>query len=265
MRDRAVLFAAALLAAIGTLPTAASAQRVNPIRRSPAAPLATRLGVLVGSVSDASLGPIAEAEISILSADVRVRSNAAGRFRFIDVPLGQHLLVVRRTGFRPLAAVVELGRADTLQLRYTMEPALADGGGAPPDGPQFGPPQELGERFLLTRDEIVRRGLASSAEYVALAPGVRLVRLPNALGLSDLVAVKAGGRGRTADDPADVCALTVVVDDIRMPSRFPLDLLPAPHELAGIEVHPGTAGARVQGSAADGRCGMVIVRTRDGY
>jgi hypothetical protein len=264
MRSGRVLCAAVFLAAIGAVPASAGAQRVNQILRSPTAPLATRLGVLEGSVTDSSLRPIAEAEISILRADVRVRSNAAGRFRFVDVPLGQYLLVVRRTGFRPLAAVVELGRADTLHLRYRMELAFTDSG-APADGSQLGRPQGSEGRFVVTRDEMARRDLASSAEYVALSPDVRLVRLPNALGLSDLVAVKAGGQGLTADDPADVCALTVVVDDIRMPSRFPLALLPAPLDLAGIEVHAGTADATAQGSAPGGRCGMVIVRTRNGY
>lgn len=253
MRDRAVLFAAALLAAIGTVPAAAGAQRVNPILRSPAAPLATRLGVLVGDVMDASLGPIAEAEISILGADVRVRSNAAGRFRFIDVPLGQHLLVVRRTGFRPLAAVVELGRADTLQLRYTMEPVLA-GRGVPAGGSPFGPPQVSGERFLLTRDEIIRRALTSSAEYVALAPDVTLVQLPNALGLSDLVAVSAGRQGAAARDPAEGCAMPVSIDDVEMPARMPLALLPEPRDIERIEVFAATATA----------CGRIVIRTDAG-
>src|SRR5690606_20891472 len=109
MRDRGAL-CAALFVAVCALPARADAQRVNPVLRSPAAPIATRLGVLLGSVADPASGPIAGAEVSVVSADVRVRSNAEGRFRFIDVPLGQHLLVVRRSGFRPLAAVVELGR-----------------------------------------------------------------------------------------------------------------------------------------------------------
>lgn len=252
MTDRAMLCAAALIAVIAAASTAAEAQRVNPILRSPAAPLATRQGVLVGSVTDSSLGPLAEAEISILGAGVSVRSNADGRFRFIDVPLGQHLLVVRRTGFRSLAAVVELGRADTLQLRYMMEPLASTGASA--GGPQFGPPQESRERFLLTRDEIARRALASSAEYVGLAPNVKLVRVPNALGLSDLVAVDAGRPAASASDPDAGCALAVIIDDVEMPERMPLALLPEPRELERLEVFAATATA----------CGKIVIRTDAG-
>lgn len=257
MRRRGALCAALLLPAIVTAiaaaPTAADAQRVNPILRSPTAPLATRLGVLVGAISDWSGAPVADAEISILSAEVRVRSNADGRFRFVDVPLGQYLLVMRRDGYRPLAAVVELGRADTLGLRYTMQPARADRG-APAGGPQFGPPQETGERFLVARDEIDRRALATSAEYVALAPDVTLVLLPNALGLSDLVAVNAGRPGLAPGDPPEGCMLPVVIDDVAMPARMPLALLPEPRDIERLEVFAASASA----------CGTIVIRTDGG-
>lgn len=253
MMGRAVLIAALLSAALGAVPTGAAAQRVNPILRSPTAPLATRLGVLVGSITDSTRAPIAEAEVSILSAHVRVRSNADGRFRIIDVPLGQYLLVARRDGFRPLAAVVELGRADTLQLHYMMERALATTG-ALAGGPQFGPPLETGERFLVARDEIDRRALATSAEYLALAPDVSLVLVPNALGLSDLVAVSAGRSGAAPGDPPNGCALPVVIDDVVMPARMPLALLPEPRNVERIEVFAATASA----------CGKIVIRTDAG-
>jgi hypothetical protein len=48
-----------------------------------------------------------------------------------------------------------------------------------------------------------------------------------------------------------------------MPPRFPLELLPTPKEIAGIEVYDGPATVPAQFSGMDRRCGMVLVWTKD--
>lgn len=45
--------------------------------------------------------------------------------------------------------------------------------------------------------------------------------------------------------------------------RFPLELLPTPKEIAGIEVYDGPATVPAQFNGLDRRCGMVLVWTKD--
>ena len=64
---------------------------------------------------------------------------------------------------------------------------------------------------------------------------------------------------------AYACAMQVVIDGVPMPPRFPLELLPTPREIAGIEVYSGPATTPAQFSGLDRRCGLIAIWTRDGY
>jgi hypothetical protein len=232
----------------------------------------SQMGVIDGVVTDTTLRPVALAEISILRTDIRISSNAAGRFRFTDVPAGQYLLIVRRIGFRPISAIVEIGRGDTLRLSYTMEPVFQAFDNVVITEQrtslrmlEFEERRAQGNGFFLTREQIERRNLPVSADYLRLAPSVTLAPSHNATGISELIAIARREGGSVFGDGANACAMQVVLDGVPMPPRFPLEMLPNPRELAGIEIYAGPSTVPAQFSGLDRRCGMVIVWTRDGY
>lgn len=249
------------------------AQRVNPVGAPRPADRSDerRLAVIDGVVSDTSLRPIAMAEVAVLRTDIKLQTNANGRFRFVDVPAGQYLIIVRRIGFRPISAIIEVARGDTLRLSYTMEPALQTLDRVVVTEErrslkmlEFEERRRQGQGFYLTQEQIERRNLPVSADYLRLAPSIALAPSHNASGISELVAISKREGGSFFGDGAGACAMQVVIDGVPMPPRFPLELLPNPREIAGIEVYSGPATVPAQFSGLDRRCGMILVWTRDG-
>ena len=263
-----LLPALALLLAAATSPLAA--QWVNPTRQggAPAAPRAT--GVIDGAVTDSALVPIAFAEVSILRTDIRLQTNSLGRFRFVDVPAGQYLLIVRRIGMRPVSSIIQVGVRDTLRLSFTMEKAVQtlDQVTVVEERRslrmvEFEERRKQGWGTFITQEQIERRNLPVAADYLRLIPSISLAPTPNASGIPDLVAISKREGGSIYGDGAAACAMQIVVDNVPMPPRFPLELLPTPREIAGIEVYDGPATVPAQFNGLDRRCGMVLVWTRD--
>ncbi len=249
------------------------AQRVNPVGGAPAPPrVASTLGVIDGAVTDTALRPVAMAEIAILRTDIKLQTNSSGRFRFVDVPAGQYLLIVRRLGYRPISAIIEVARADTVRLSYTLEPVthaldrvVITEERRSLRMMEFEERRRQGQGFFITQDMIEKRNLPVSADYLRLSTTVALAPSHNNSGISDLVAVSKREAGSIYGDGAGACAMQIVIDGVPMPPRFPLELLPNPRELAGIEIYSGPATVPAQFSGLDRRCGMIIFWTRDGY
>lgn len=259
----------ALLLSLAALPSALAAQWANPNRGASQAPART-VGVIDGAVSDTALRPVAFAEVSILRTDIKLQTNALGRFRFNDVPPGQYLLIVRRIGFRPVSSIIQVGVRDTLRLSFTMEPAIQslDKVVVVEESRslrmiEFEQRRKQGWGFFLTAEQIERRNLPVAADYLRLAPSISLAPSHNASGIPDLVAISKREGGSIFGDGAGACAMQIVIDNVPMPPRFPLELLPTPKEIAGIEVYDGPATVPAQFNGLDRRCGMVLVWTKD--
>jgi hypothetical protein len=266
---------AALLAVSGagvadaTISSPLSAQRVpEPRNVGVTAPRAS--GVIDGTVTDTTLKPIGFAEVKILRTDISIETNTLGRFRFVDVPAGQYLLIVRRIGFRPISSIIQVGTRDTLRLSFLMEPAVQalDKVVITEERRslkmlEFEERRRQGVGFFITQDQIERRNLPVAADYLRLAPSISLAPSPNPSGISDLVAISKREGGSVFGDGANACAMQIVVDGVPMPPRFPLELLPTPREIAGFEIYAGAATVPVQFSGLDRRCGMILVWTRD--
>lgn len=250
------------------------AQRAGPSRPAGQAqtPVTKRLGEIDGVVSDTSLRPIALAEVSILRTDIRLQTNADGRFRFVDVPAGQYLIIVRRAGYRPVSGIVQVSPDETLRLSYLMEPVVTELGAVEVREDrvslrmlEFEKRRRQGQGFFITQEQIERRNLPVSMEYLRHAPSITLTPSHNASGLSEYVAISKREGGTFLGQGAGACAMQVVVDNVPMPPRFPLEMLPPPRDLAGIEVYAGAASVPPQFSGIDRRCGMIVIWTRDGY
>ncbi len=262
---------AILLAAAFFLAGRVDAQWANPNRAAAPAPPPRTTGVIDGVVSDTSLRPVSFAEVTVLRTEIKLQTNSQGRFRFNDVPAGQYLLIVRRIGFRPISSIIQVGVRDTLRLSFTMEPAIQTMDRVVVTEErrslrmiEFEKRREQGWGFFLTEEQITKRNLPVSADYLRLAPSISLAPTPNASGNPDLVAISKREGGSIYGDGAGACAVQIVVDNVPMPPRFPLELLPNPREIAGIEVYSGPATVPAQFNGLDRRCGMVLIWTKDG-
>jgi hypothetical protein len=267
----AILAAATLAAAPGPV----AAQWAAPVRTTPGttprtvdAPRAT--GVIDGAVTDTSLRPVSFAEVTILRTEIKLQTNSQGRFRFLDVPAGQYLLIVRRIGYRPVSSIVQVGVRDTLRLAFTLESAVQSLETVTVVEERrslrmldFEARRRQGWGYFITGEQIEKRNLPVAADYLRLAPTISLAPTPNASGNPDLVAISKREGGSIYGDGAGACAMQIVVDGVPMPPRFPLELLPTPKEIAGIEVYDGPATVPAQFSGMDRRCGMVLVWTKD--
>src|SRR5262245_55771225 len=110
---RTFAFLVATVIAVATVPVSLDAQQQRGPRPT---------GTIDGVVSDTGLAPLQGAFVSILGTKIRIGTGPNGRFRITSVPTGQYLVIVKRVGFRPTSAVVNLSAADTLRLSYTLEP-----------------------------------------------------------------------------------------------------------------------------------------------
>lgn len=259
-------------AALLFAPALAHAQFVDPSRRTTVQQTARASGVIDGVVSDSSLRPIAFADVTVLRTDIKLQTNSLGQFRFVDVPVGQYLLIIRRLGFKPASVIVGVNARDTLRLSFTLEPAVQSlESVVVSEQPaslrmlEFEHRRKNLQGFFITQQQIEQRNLPVAADYLRYAPSVTLTPSHNATGNPELVAISKREGGSVFGEGANACAMAVVIDGIPMPARFPLELLPTPREIAGIEIYSGPATTPPQFSGLDRRCGIIAIWTRDGY
>jgi hypothetical protein len=233
-------------------------------------------GVIDGFVGDTALRPLSAAEVKILSTSVAVHTGPNGRFRMLDVPAGQYVLVLRRSGYRPTSVVVEVAAADTLRLSYTLERGATMLEAAVVTTPsltrrmtEFESRRKFGRGEFLDEAEINKRNAVYATDLMRRFTSVNVS--PNTTkssgGMPEQYALsrREGGtlNGNLSGGGGGYCAMTVFVDDVKMPTPFNLDLLPSPRILAGIEVYAGSATAPPRWAGFDTGCGIILVWTKD--
>jgi hypothetical protein len=261
---------AAVFALIAAAPAGAQLTQTPVLRCEQSAADTTssrEFGVIDGSVSDTALSPLRGAFVSILNSRIRVGTGPNGRFRITKVPAGQFLLVVKRTGYRPTSAVVEVRASDTLRLAYTLEPVAAT------LDPMI--VTEKAVSLRLADFEMRRRG--GVGEFMGTTEIDRINTVFATELFRRFLSVNVGpshtsanteyfalSRREGGNPSLGACPLTVFVDQVPMPTPFNLDLLPSPKDLAGIEVYSGSATIPPQFNGMNRGCGVILVWTRDG-
>ena len=231
-----------------------------------------RVGVIDGIVTDTVLQPLNAADVTIVGAGLRVVTGANGRFRMVQVPPGQYLLVVRRIGYAPTSGIVEVPEADTLRLSYSLERStlaldtvriksrrvtmrMVD----------FEQRRLQGLGQFITQEEIERRGSVQTSDFLRYMRGVQVSQNTTQVFGGTQVYSRREGGGFDGNQQQQFCPMQVLLDGIILPRYFNLDLLPPPKQIAGIEVYAGAATIPPQFGGVDRRCGVVAVWTRDGY
>ncbi|BAH38504.1 MAG TPA: hypothetical protein DGD08_03040 [Gemmatimonas aurantiaca] len=272
-----------LAAAVGVLlpllaPAVAGAQSKTTIRdraRQEAVKQVTsdesRFSVLDGVVTDSLLRPLNSADVTVVGTGARVVTSENGRFRMLQVPPGQYLLIVRRIGFAPTSGMIEVPARDTLRLSYVLERSnnMLDtmrirGTRVTMRMREFEQRRQQGVGQFVTQEEIERRGSLATADFLRYMRGVEVSQVTTQLWGGTQVYSRREGAGMS-DGVGANCAMQVLLDGIILPKNFNLDLLPPPKQIAGIEVYSGAATMPPQFGGPDRRCGAVAFWTRDGY
>jgi hypothetical protein len=254
----------------------ASAQRIG----GPPRPTRTdttphrRAGIIDGVVTDTNLVPLAGAQVAILRTELKLLTGPNGRFRFVGVPSGGYILVVRRLGFRPASHVVDVQPPDTIRLAYMLERAVVGLDTVVIAArrqslrmQQFEDRRKAGFGEFLSEEEIKNRNAVYTTEVLRRFKSINISPSYNHGSMAEWYALsrREGGSVNPGTGEIDYCPLQVMVDGMPMPTPFNLDILPSPRELAGIEVYNGAATLPPQFGGADRRCGMILIWTKDGY
>ncbi len=247
----------------------AAQQKATMPRRAPEAKPVQRLSVIEGAVTDTNMVPLAGAEVQVVRTPAKLLTTSTGKFKFTDVRAGQYLLIVKRAGYRPASAVIDVPTGDTLRLTYALERAAQ--GLAPVEittrrqslkMQEFDQRRKLGGGEYFTAEDLEKRAAIRLSDVLRYAKTMTI--MPDATNNNVEIAFsKREGGGLNVSGVA-YCPMQVYLDGIPLPSGFPMDLLPAPKMVSGIEVYSGPATAPMQFGGNDRRCGMVLVWTKDG-
>lgn len=229
------------------------------------------LGVIDGVVTDTLLRPLGAADISVVGVGARVVTEEGGRFRFLQVPAGQYLLVVRRIGFAPTSGVIEVPADDTLRLSYLMarttnllDTVRVRATRVSMRMQGFDQRRAQGVGQFITEQQIEQRASREVSDFLRTLRGIEVSRITTQAFAGTIALSKREG-GSPGGDGTGACSMQVILDGIVLPRFFNLDLLPPPKQIAGIEVYSGAATVPPQFGGADRRCGMILVWTREGY
>ena len=254
---------ASTLAGVGVQAQVPPPARVN-------APAATgrALGTIDGIVSDTNLVPLQAAFVSVLGTNIRVGTGPNGRFRITRVPVGQYLVIVKRVGYRPTSAVVDVTPLDTVRLAYTLEkvietlkPVVISEKSPSKKMADFEQRRRLGVGQFMNADEINARNSVYTTEIMRNFTTINVS--PDHTG--SITKYYAISKREGANPQLGACPMQLYVDQVPLPSPFNLDLLPAPREIAGIEVYAGASTIPPQFSGYDRGCGVILIWTKDSH
>lgn len=250
------------------LTRAASAQGRLPPPTS-ARPIGARaFGAIDGIVSDTNLTPIQAAFVSILGTKIRVGTGPNGRFRIVNVPAGQYLVIVKRVGYRPTSGVVDVAASDTLRLAYTLDripesldPIIVTEKAPSVRMQEFAQRRKLGFGQFMDAAEIEKHNSVYPTELLRQFTSVN-VSPSNTSAITQYYALSVREGGSLS---LGACPMSIVLDQVPLPTPFNLDLLPPPKDIAGIEVYSGSATIPLQFSGYNRGCGVILVWTKVGY
>lgn len=208
--------------------------------------------VIEGVVADADGEPLVDVLIVVMGQRARSLSDSAGAFRLERLAGDSARLRVRRLGYRPETAVVELapGAVRRVRLLLDVEPVGAPGLSVELDRPND--PRLDGFRrraagsrgHFITGEEIRDRDPPGLTAILRQVPGVSVSRAD-------------AGPGQVSSRRP--CELEYFLDGLRT-TRLQLDQL-RPFDVAGIEIYAGSSQVPPEFTRR-GFCGAIVVWTR---
>jgi hypothetical protein len=217
----------------------------------------TRVGTIVGMISDVSGAPFADARVGVEGVR-ETRTGQDGRFTLPSIPAGSRQLSVMYVGMEPMQSVVHVVAHDTAVVALTfgkvtllemMRTTAANG--ARIFAAEFEQRRKAG--FGYTRDSLTIIKYPDFVNVLREVPG-----LNTRYGAGILSITVPNGEG-------GFCAPDVKIDGAPAAFGHLIDLFPK--EVAALEVYPraGTVPTRFAPSGIKPLCGMILVWTKYGF
>jgi hypothetical protein len=199
---------------------------------------------------------------------VRVGTGPNGRFRIVDIPAGQYLVIVRRVGYRPASSVVEVAAGDTARLSYTLAdvppttlaPVIVSKASVSARLAGFEQRRKLGFGEFMDAAAIDKQNTVFSTELLRNFKTINVSPNRN----NPNPEYYAFSNREAGSVSVGYCPMQVYLDQVPLPTPFNLDLLPPPRDLAGIEVYAGSSTIPPEFSGFNRGCGVVLIWTKDG-
>ena len=144
------------------------------------------IGVIDGAVTDTLLRPLGAADVSVVGVGAHVITAESGRFRILQVPAGQYLLVVRRIGFAPTSGIIEVPANDTLRLSYILarttnmlDTIRVKETRVSLRMLEFESRRAAGIGQFITQEQIDRRGSRDASDFLRTLRGIEVSRITN--------------------------------------------------------------------------------------
>ena len=219
----------------------------------------TSHGTVAGLVRDSSGGGIGGAEINIAGTTLRAHTNAQGEFRLTNVPAGTVTVAVRRLGFVPTVASIEIGVDEAAVMTVIVTPlaqslatVIVRGDRRFEDHGRLAGFYQRRARssggHFITREQIDQRNPSQLTDLFRGVPGARIYSST----FSNVVRFR-GMR----------CAPLVWLDGFPATAgEFDLDAL-NPYIIEGIEVYLGVATVppEFRWVRGGGSCGAIVIWT----
>ena len=139
-----------------------------------------RGAIFTGTVlDDTTRRPVADVELALPELSMSVVTNDVGGFRLVDIPPGNHRVVVRRAGYGALDVRMPFAANRTLERRIILSPAMAlESVIVTADRtalPDFEANRRLGQGHFLTRADLARYDGRKISDALSQAPGARIM------------------------------------------------------------------------------------------
>ena len=207
-------------------------------------------GLIDGLVTDQSLAPLSDATVSILGSSVKVATGHSGRFQVVQLPAGRYVLMIRRLGYYPVSALVEVAAGDTARMSLTLEHVVAldtvvvSATKSPGPLDEFESRRRFGFGHFMTQADIERKKTNFVADLLRTILSVN---------------IEEKGPHQFAVNTRSGCHFQLFLDGIPVPKAADdLNELPPPRDLAGIEIYSGPATIPVPYKRSGAECGVIL-------
>lgn len=222
-------------------------------------------GVLVGYVIDQLGQPVLGAEILIVDAKtpLSTRTVGAGAYRLENVPGGLHLVRIRRLGYLPLSATIDVKANDTQdmdvvlrRLPQQLDPVVVQAENGEMRGAvrEFYQRRKVGMGTYIDRAQIEKRQPIFASDLLRTMLGFRLV--PD--GSSGYRVVSSRGSGSLTSGN---CEVQFFVNGMRYMALRGIDDF-NPQDIEAIEAYRGSSTIPPQFNIGNAGCGAIVIWLR---
>jgi hypothetical protein len=201
---------------------------------------------------------VSDAVVEVWHTGLTTHTDASGRFDLTSLPVGTHVMEVRRIGFAPQHLPVQLASTSPTTVNVTLDKPVRLLEAVRVSAKTLYSRRQVeierrrrrGFGHFILRDELERNASSRVTELLRRVPGVRVYS-------STAGDVVTFARGQSTSGP---CRPTVYFDGHRLSAGEDLDFLATASSLEAIEVY--TSAAQAPAEYWGGGCGAIVLWTR---